>query len=40
MIRAKNAKERLLKAYTFTDKEVSPSQLIYGLVDKEGEYRY
>ena len=40
MIRAKNAKERLLKAYTFTDKEVSPSQLIYGLVDKEEEYRY
>ena len=37
--KTKRAKERLLNAYSFSDKEVEPSKLIYGIVNKGGEFR-
>lgn len=37
--KTQRATERLLNAYTFSDKKVSPSQLIYGTVNENGELR-
>lgn len=37
--KTERAVERLLNAYTFSDKETLPSKLIYGIVNKDGDFR-
>lgn len=37
--KTEKATKRLLNAYTFSDKQVSPSKLIYGIVNKDGDFR-
>ena len=37
--KTEKARKRLLNAYTFSDKETSPTKLIYGLVNKDRDFR-
>ena len=37
--KTEKATKRLLNAYTYSDKQVSQSKLIYGIVNKDGDFR-